>query len=317
MKFERIFISSLPAIFFFLGIIFLAISPLNMSRVITIQHESFNIFMEELMKYDIVSAFFMSLNYVWVNAIWIILVFLVFITTGLLIYVLLLPRIKHRVVLISMIVFLILSFIVSNFSIPMLLIAFSLFIGILWMSKTFVPRRNNFSTGYFVISSRLGLLNIFLAIGIFLAILMNMQAYEQQISESNERMLASLIPNATDVKDAQKKQIEELTEGFKSSLKFRYQTSSSSVRNQCKPLYEGMMTALDDYKDRSFEKIEKSELSVMGKEVEHYFPFFDILEKLTPLSVAFSAYFLVYVLIPVMGIFAGIVYSIARGRKRK
>jgi len=183
------------------------------------------------------------------------------------------------------------------------------------MSKTFEPRKNNFSTGYVVISSRLNLLNIFLAIGIFLTILMNMQTYEQQISEANMKMLGSLIPNETDVKGAQKKQIEDLTEGFKSSLTVRYQSSSSTVRNQCKPLYDGMVTALDDYKERSFEKIEESELSISGEEVEHYFPFFGILEKLTPLFVAFSAYFIIYVLIPVMGFFAGIVYSIAKGRK--
>lgn len=316
MKFKRIFISSSPAIFFFLGIIFLAISPLNMSRAITIQYESFSIFMEELKGFDILSVFFTSLNYVWVNAIWIILVFLVLISIGLLIYVLLLPKIEFRVVLISMVVFVILSFIVTNFSIPMLSIALSLFVGILWMSKTFEPKKNNFSTGYFVISSRLGLLNIFLAIGIFLAILMNMQVYEQQISESNIKMMASFIPGKTEIKEAQKMQIDELTEGFKSSLTFRYQTSSSSVKNQCKPLYEGMMTALDDYKDRSFERIEKSELPVMGEDVTQYFPFFGILEKLTPLLVAFSAYFLLYILIPVMGVFGGIVYSIARGKKR-
>lgn len=316
MKHERIFISCLPAIFFFLGIIFLTISSFNVSRIITIQYESFSIFVEGLMKLDIVSAFLTSLNYLWINAIWILLVFLVLISIGLLIFVFLLPSIEFRVVLVSMIVFLILSFIVTNFSIPMLSIALSLFVGILWMSKTFEPRKNNFSTGYYVVSSRLSLLNIFLAIGIFLAILMNMQMYEEEISEANMKMLTSLIPSEADVKDAQKKQIEDLTEGFKSSLTFRYQSSSSSVRNQCKPLYDGMVTALDDYKDRSFEKIEQSELSVVGEEVEHYFPFFGILEKLTPLFVAFSAYFLIYVLIPVMGFFAGIVYSIARGRKQ-
>jgi len=196
----------------------------------------------------------------------------------------------------------------------MALIALSLFIGILWMKKTFEPRKNDFSTGYFVISSRLGLLNIFLAIGIFLAMLMNMQVYEQEISESNIRMMASFIPNRTDIQDAQKKQIEELTEGFKSSLTFRYQSSSSDIRNQCKPLYDGMMTALDDYKNRSFEKIEKSDLPIIGEDVTHYFPFFDLLEKLTPLFVAFSAYFFLYILIPIMGIFGGVVYGIARGR---
>lgn len=315
MKFERILISSLPAIFFFVGIIFLTVSPLNLSRVMTIQYDIFNIFIKELVKYDIVSAFSTVLNYFWMNVLWVVLVFLVLITIGLLIYLLFLPRIEFRVVLISMVVFLISSFIVTNFSIPMLLIALSLFIGILWMSKTFEPRKNNFSTGYFVISSRLGMLNIFLAIGIFLAILMNMQMYEQQISESNMRMLASLIPNETDVKGAQKMQIEELTEGFKSSLSLRYQSLSSSERNQCKPLYEGMVTALDDYKNRSFEQIETRELPVVGEDVTQYFPFFDLLEKLVPLFVAFGAYSLLYILIPIMGIFGGIVYSIVKARK--
>jgi len=273
--------------------------------------------MEALMKFDMFTAFFTSLNYVWINLLWITLVFLFLISIGLLIYVILLPKIEPRVVLISMIVFLVLSFIITNFSIPILLVALSLFLGMLWMSKTFEPRKNNFSTGYFVISSRLNLLNIFLAIGIFLAILMNMQVYQQQIADSNTRMMGSFIPNKTDVKDAQKMQIEELTEDIKYIQTLRYQSSSDNVINQCKPVYESMMSGLDDYKNRVFEELDKKDLPVVGDEVKNYFPFFDLLEKLSPLSLAFSAYFLVYILIPVMGIFGGIVYSIIRRKKLK
>jgi hypothetical protein len=146
---------------------------------------------------------------------------------------------------------------------------------------------------------------------------MNMQVYEEKITQANERMLASFIPNSTDVKEAQKMQIGELTEGFKSSLTVRYQSHSSDFRNQCKPLYDGMISVLDEYKERSFKKIDESEIPVVGGEVEQYFPFFGILEKLAPLFIAFSAYFLVYVLIPVMGIFGGIVYTIVRAIKQK
>jgi hypothetical protein len=317
MKLERIWISCSPAIFFFLGIIFLAISPLNMSKIVTLQYDSFNVFMETLKTSDILSAIFVGLDYVWSNVIWIILAFLTIISVGLLIYMFSIKKTDFRLVLVSMIVFLILSFVITNFSIPILAIALSLFLNILWMTKTFEHRKNYFSTGFFLISQRLSLLNVFLAIGIFLTILMNMQVYEEKITQANERMLASFIPNSTDVKEAQKMQIGELTEGFKSSLTVRYQSHSSDFRNQCKPLYDGMISVLDEYKERSFKKIDESEIPVVGGEVEQYFPFFGILEKLAPLFIAFSAYFLVYVLIPVMGIFGGIVYTIVRAIKQK
>jgi hypothetical protein len=315
IKSESTIVSSLPAMFFFFGIIFLAYSPLTMSKIITMQNGIFISFYQELSKSDFSSALIYTLNYIWTNVLWITLLFLLLISCGFIVYIFFMQKMNLRAIVISQIIFIFLIFVLTNFSIIMLIIALSLFLGILWEHKTFEPRKNNFSTGYSVVTSRIGLMSIFLCIGIFLMILLNNQTYEKEMTASNKDLMMEFLPNMTDVKDTQKKQIEDIDEGFKYSLTERYNAMSEDVKAQCKPMYEGLTQGLDNYKDRAVQQIDQKEVSISEEDISSYFPFFKILIQMTPVLIAITGYAFLSVLNPIIGIFGGVLYSIIKKNK--
>jgi hypothetical protein len=155
-------------------------------------------------------------------------------------------------------------------------------------------------------------MSIFLCIGIFLTILLNAKNYEKDISESNKELMMGFMPNMTNVKETQKNEIEQITEGFKYSLTERYNAESEIVKTQCKPMYEGLTQGLDNYKNRAFQQIDQKELEIGEEEVSKYLPFFKTLTQITPILIAITGYAFLTVLNSVMGIFGGVVYSIIK-----
>ncbi len=312
MKVEQVLFSSLPAIFFLIGVLTLTFSSLTVSRIVTLQYDAVDIFLQELISNSIFSALVESLTYLWNNAIWYVVLFLVLIGCGLVTYTYFFKKLDFRIVIISQFLFLLVSIILSNFSLTILLIVLSLFGGVLWMYKTFEKGKNNFSTGYSVITSRLSLLNIILCVGIFLTIFLNLSTYEQQIGQANMDLISGFIPNATDIKDVQKAQIEQVSEGFKSSLTEQYQSLPGDVQTQCGAMYDAMILGFDEYKNETYEEIDKQQLQIGGTEIVQAIPMFGLISKITPIFIVFSIYAILSVLNPLIGIFGGVVYSIMR-----
>ena len=316
MKYKTVFISCLPAILFFSGIIFFAYSSLTMLNVVSAQNEVFVVFFQELGKTDLLSAIITAFEYFFMNVMWIVLVFLVLMSCGFLVYLYYLKRVDFRVVIISQIIMIILVLILTDFSIVMFLTSLSLPVGMMWMRKTFEPEKKVFSTGYSVIASRIGLLSLFLTAGILLTLLVNMERYEEKMMQTNMALIKNFMPDMSGAKEAQKNQIEDITEGFKYALSERYDSVPEETKTQCKVLYEGLTESLDSYKEQSFQKIDEQELTVTEEEVLQIFPFFNLIVKATPVIIAISAYALLAVLTPVMGVFGGIVYSVVKGSSK-
>jgi len=317
MKPEGIILSSLPAIFFLVGMFFLLYSPLSLTAVIDLQYDAVDIFLKELIKNDLRSAIFTSLKYLWDNAIWYTLVFLVLISFGLVVYTYFFDKLDIRVVIVSQIIFVLVSFILLNFSLIVLFISVSLFVGVLWMQKTFEKKKNDFATGYSVISTRLNLLNLFLCVGVFLAILMNLQVYDQKITESNLNLLGSFIPNATDIKNVQKAQIERITDGFKASLNEQYQLLSPDVQSQCSSMYDAMIEGIYTYKEVAFEEIDQQQVEFGGMDILQGIPAVGMMSKVTPIFMVFSIYAYLSMMNTLVGVFGGIVYSVMKKIKRE
>jgi hypothetical protein len=220
--------------------------------------------------------------------------------------------VNFRAVVVSQVIMMILVLILTNFSITMFLTSLSLFTGTMWMRKTFEPEKKVFSTGYSVITSRIGLLSIFLTVGILLTLLINMKSYEQEMLESNLGLIKNFIPDMSGAKEVQKNQIEQITEGFKYALSERYDYLPEETKTECKVLYEGLTQSLDSYKNQTFQKIDEQEMVMSEEEILQIFPFFDLIVKATPLIIAISAYALFAMLTPIMGIFGGIVFSLVK-----
>jgi len=312
MEFKTILISSLPAILFFSGIIFFAYSSLTMSRVISVQNEIFVMFFQELENTDILSAMIIVFEYFFTNVLWIVLIFLVLMSCGFLVYLYYFRRVDFRVVVVSQVVMIISVLIATDFSITMFLTSLSLLAGMMWMRKTFEPEKKAFSTGYSVITSRIGLLGIFFAVGILLSLLVHIKIYEEEMLQTNMDLIKNFMPDMSGAKQAQKDQIGQITEGFKYALSERYVYLPEETKTECKVLYEGLTESLDSYKEQSFQKIDEQEMIVSEEDILQIFPLFGLIVKATPLIITISAYALFAVLTPVMGVFGGIVYSLVK-----
>ena len=305
-------ISVLPAILFFSGIVFVAYSSLTMSKVISVQNEVFALFFQELGKTDILSALITTFEYFFTEVLWIVLIFLVLITLGFLVYLYYFQKVNFKVVVISQVVMVILVLVLTDFSITMFVTSLSLLIGTMWMHKTFEPGKKVFSTGYDAIASRIGMMGIFLAVGILLSLLVNMESYEQEMLESNMNLIKNFMPDMSGAKQAQKDQIGDLTEGFKYALSERYDSLPEDTKAECSVLYQGLTQSLDIYKEQSFQQIDEQELAVSEEQILQIFPLFGLIIKATPIIIAISAYALLAILTPVMGIFGGIIYSLVK-----
>ncbi len=283
-----------------------------MSRVVTAQNEVFVIFFQELNETDMLSAMLTTFEYFFTNILWIVLIFLVLISCGFLIYLYYFQKVDLRAVIISQIIMIILVLILANFSVTMLLTSLSLFVGTIWMYKTFEPEKKAFSTGYSVVASKIGLMSIFLAVGILLTLLVNMKSYEEEMLQTNMDLIKNFMPDMSEAKQAQKDQIGNITEGVKYALSARYNYLPEETKTECSILYEGLSESMDTYRDQMFQRIDEEEIVVGEEDIMEIFPLFGLIVKATPIIIAVSAYALLAMLTPVMGAFGGIVYSLVK-----
>jgi len=143
-------------------------------------------------------------------------------------------------------------------------------------------------------------------------IYMNMSVYGPIITKQNFDLIGGVIPNASDVKQAQIDQVNELMDGFKASLDEQYRPLPSAVKNQCGSLYTAMVTGIENYKTEAARKINENELDIGVTDVAEAIPVFNMIVKITPLFIAFSVYAFLTILNPIMGILGGFVYGVAR-----
>lgn len=311
MNSKTVFISLLPAILFFSGIIFFAYSSLTISKIVSVQNEVFILFFQELEGNEILSAMITTFEYFFTNVLWIVLIFLILITFGFLVYLYYFKEVEFRVVVISQIMLIIIVLISTDFSITMTLVSISLLLGMVWMRKTFEPEKKAFSTGYSVIASRVGLVGIFLAVGILASLLVHMEAYEEEMMATNMDLMKNFMPDMSEAKQAQKDQIGQITDGIKYALTERY-NALSGAGTECSVLYEGLTDSLDAYKEQTSQKIDEQELVVTEDEIMQISPLFGLIVKATPIIIAISVYALIALLTPLMGFIGGIVYSLVK-----
>ena len=314
MRMKSSFLACIPAILFLFASLFLSFSPLTLSKSISIQNDALIILFQSLKKNDIGKALISSFLYLWDNVLWIIIAFMIIIGFSFIWEIRFIERINKKALLVSQFIFFLLIILICK-SLPMVFTAFSLFIGTLWTQKMFEERKNKFSTGYSIVSSRLYLMTVFLCIGIFLSAFINLQTYENIASESNMKLILSLVPNVTEMKRNQVEEIRQISENFQYSLRERYEGLNESVRTQCEPLYYGLMEGIKGYENRTIEGIENQKFEISG--LMKQFPFFQVLIKATPLLLSITAYALLTILIPFISTIGGIVYSLMRIEVKK
>jgi hypothetical protein len=158
-------------------------------------------------------------------------------------------------------------------------------------------------------------MSIFLSLGILLSFIVHMQSYEEGMLQTNMDLIKNFMPDMSEAKASQKKQVEQLTDGIKYALSERYDYLPEETKTECKYLYDGLTQSMDNYKQQSFQKIDEQDIAISEEDIMNIFPFFGLIIKATPIIITISVYALLAILTPIMGIIGGFVYSIVKKEK--
>lgn len=326
MKIKIVALSSVPGLLFLLGILLLANSPLTIEKAITYQTQMLSMFFTKLKESNDVLVATLYLLYSLTKEVLVYLfLFLLFIGSGFLFLGIVnsekfrsatdIPLAPSKFLIIMNFVFLSLAVIMTNFSLIMILVAIGIFISSIWVIKT--PKlETGFKYGKDLVSSKLRLVNIFFAVGIFLILYLDLPAYKPIISESSIQLVKMFIPTAPSIEEAQKQQmialINSLFTGMTQSIEQSYQKVEEPVKSQCMPVYNACVSGIENYKIAVVQGIEKGELGMTEEQLEQqlasFLPVFDMFANVVPLLTASLGFFVLEFLRFFVAIFEGLLY---------
>lgn len=312
MNVDQIKNSFIPNLLFLVAIAYLALSSLTITKAITLQNELLVNFMKGLSEKDVLFATLDSLGILFAQAILPLLPFMFLIGFGFLFVFLLREKIDLKIFIGIQYLFLIISFVLASFSIAILLAYIGIFISSLLLIKTFEVGKSNFSTGSSVASKGLRWVNIFLAIGLFLALYINFQSYQEIIDQENTKLIKNFIPEPDKIQKVQLEIINNTADSILQNMGQKCQQSAN--KTECLALYNAMVVEIEDYKQRVAEEMQSREGS--EKLIEEYvmksFPVMGQITKASPLFLGVTVFALLEFLTTFVSIFFGIFYSIGR-----
>lgn len=311
MRGKLALISLMPIIFYLIALFFLGSYRLGRPNIVVVQNDAALVLINGLMGGELLSAIFKTLVYLWSNALVNMTIFLALISIGLLFEVGYSRIMDLRTLIISQIIGIFLIFALTNFSVLILFSAVGLLGGTLWSRRAFERKEKAFSTAFSFVSSRLKLMSVLLVIGLFFTLFANSEMYKKDVYETNVEIIGSLLPNATQVKEARANLVSQMTSSCKSIIADEYQKLSEDERVKYKSIYDSIILGVDEHQKSALEGIEEEEISIQGFEaVLEGFKFFDIIVKLTPLLTAVTVYVFFRVLILFVGVLSGIAYAL-------
>ena len=305
-------VSLLPSVCFLCGFLFLLHSDLDISRLIAVESDALAIFLKTLMNGDISFALTQSFEYVWSDVLLTAITFLGILCMGFLASLFFMNRINIKLAFLADTFLIILISFLSKLSIPLIFLVTSLLLSDVWIHKTFEMKKNNFSTAYHLVKTRLGIANVFLLVGILLTLLIDSSLYQPRIREFNVELIKNIMPNESQVAEIQKAQIMEITQGIKSALTRHYQQLPESMKTDCGGMYEAMISGIEEYEELAPKHIEEQLLIIDEDKIIESLPFIGIFTKIMPLILVFNVYLVLGVLTPLLSIVSAIVYTILK-----
>lgn len=296
-----------------LSVLYLHYSPLTISKAITSQTEVVSTFMNTLSEQDVLVAVVNSFQYIFVQLILPLFPFLLLLSFGFLILFLLRENIEFGVFSILQILFLFLTIFLTNFSIPMALTYIGILIASLVSFKTFEAKKTDFSTANSLVSSTIRWVNIFLVVGLFLALYLNFHSYEGLIIEKNMELISGFI-STEDLQSVQSQLVNQTVDSLEQSITTQYQQIPQETREQCRALHDAMLVGLENYKGQIAEQVSKTE----GQELETIeslvtsVPIMNQFVKASPLILALVFLSLLEFLKPFVALGFAVAYSLVK-----
>ena len=309
----------IPNILIFLGILSLFYSGLTFEKAIRFETEIFSTFLKNLTEVDFFFAFFEALKAIFQEIILPLLPFLLLTMLGFA------SAFLMKVEFPAFMLFQVFFFVFLLF-LNLSLMSIFIYLGIVAASlslKNFKRKEINFSSGSSLIQSCMKWLTVFVSIGFFLSLQLNLQGYYRVIHRANMDFIKAFLPDIDSFARAQAFQasqfINETTDGIKNALSDAYSKLDVQQKEACGIMYTALVSAIDDYKTQANKKVYQ-EIEDADKKVEEYveqvIPF-DQIVKITPLILSILLFTLLEILKPLLALLFGILFSLAGKIKSK
>jgi len=306
----------IPSIIFLLAVLYLHYSTLTISKAITTEAEVIAVFMKTLSEQDVLIALIKSFRYVLSQIILPMFPFLVLVSSGFFILFFFREKIEFKFFFAAQALFLVIVALLTNFSIAMLLTWVGILIASLFSFKTFEVRKTNFSTASSLVSSNLRWVNIFLAVGLFLALYTNFQSYESLMIRTNTNLITGFIPNMESLRSIQSQFVNQTVDGLKQSMETQYQQLPPEAKGQCGAVYDAMIVGLDNYKEQIAEQVAQQTEGQEGagqiESLVESLPVMGQFIKATPLILAIALLSLLEFVKLFVAFGFGVAYSLAK-----
>jgi hypothetical protein len=315
MNIKLLIFNFVPSLLFFSALLSLSLSSLTITKIIDLQTDLLLSFFSETVESDVMGGLKLFLLSVWENVLIPIIPCLLLATISICWIITQQEYFNKRLFILSWLTLMPLLFFLTN-SIP---IVFGYFGCLITGILTTTDEEPSFSLGFYGVSSKLRIFYVFLIVGLFVTMYLNFNVYKERIKDSNLRLLVSFVPDVNKLQGVQRKQLESFVEqtgeGFKSSITNQYNTLPQDVQQQCKPLYDSIITGIDNYKEEAIQKIRVKEYEVSEEEIKNMvlqaFPAFEGIIKATPLTTAILAFTFLEVLRFVFGVIGGLAAFLA------
>ncbi len=301
----------IPNLLFFLAVLSLFFSGLSFEKAIVLESQAFSKFLKDLREREFFYAFGEILKTVFLEAVIPLLPFLFLTILGFSLILLLKREIDFPALMLIQAMFFALALFIN-----LSLISIFIYLGIITTSFSIkkLEDKINFSSGSSLSQSSMKWLSIFISVGFFLNLQLNLNSYYNLIYKSNMDFIKSMIPDVESLIKAQTSEasrfINETTEGIKSSLSSAYSKLDLTQREACNFMYNSLVNAINDYKieanKRLYEKIEREEKGI-EEYVEQIVPF-DQLIKITPLLLSILLFTLLEIIKPFLSLIFGSIF---------
>ncbi len=316
MGFKSIFSSLFPLILFFIAFIIIYNSSMVLPKVIDVQYKIFEIFMNNLKENDLSYSSNKVFHYLWVNIFSYLLLSFALIAFGTIITIKYIEEINPKLVVIGSIISVASTFLVTN-SVEILIAFIALAISNILTIRFFEPKKYSIITGYSYIAKNLGMVGLFLSLGILVAMSANANAYEKAVHDSTAKTISLLLPNQDEIINAQKEKVRTDSEFIRSYIKYSHDSLPEDSRKGCEGVYTGCLTAVNEYENASLKAIDRNGINLAVQDLENSFPVIKSFEKTTPIFISIFVLTSAGFLNPIISIFGGFIYLILKTTEQK
>ncbi len=284
----------------------LIFSGLSLTKAVSYQIAAAQLFFSELQKGDVVSASFALTSSVILNVILPLLPFMLLSAFGFVLVLYFKPRTKYLFASLTLVT--VFAFLIK----PSIAIVFACLGFFILIAPINFEEKQGFRNGYSFSSHMLRYFNLFVALGLFMALYINPN-FEPFAKEQTVLLITEFMPNSTESaivqKDIAKDFVTRAASGVSESINREY--AKLNISDQCRDVKDAVDRGIENYKNSIISEIEKGDITSIDLEKQiSDMEIFSSLAKSLPLITALMLLFVLEIMKPFVSLAAGLLYSV-------